>query len=113
MSIVASSPSVFEGRIEEIKRLAAPHFRRLGPEGCDEAVQNTLGLCWLYWLRLVKQGKAGDETVFRSMVWYAVKHTQLGRTPQGSDRKRAKCALDYARRRMRGVTVEPMDLNFF
>lgn len=48
MSIVAPSPSVFEGRIEEIKRLAAPHFRRLGPEGCDEAVQNTLGLCWLY-----------------------------------------------------------------
>ena len=113
MSNVACPASDFTSRIDEIIRLATPHFRRLGPEGCDEAVQNTLGLCWLYWLRLVKQGKAGDEAVFRNMIWWAVKHTRLGRMPQGCGSRKAKCVLDYARRGMRGVSTEPVDLNAY
>src|SRR3982751_4339739 len=113
MCNVACSRSEFESRIDEIRGLAAPHFARMNPEARDEALQNTLGLCWVFWLRLVKQGKAGDETVFRSMVWYAVKHTKMGRLPQGNGSRKAKCVMNYASRRLRGVNVEPVNLNYF
>src|SRR6516162_6948431 len=100
--------STFEARIDEILALAAPHFRRLDLEAREEALQNTLGLAWKAWVRLVQQGKAGDEGVFRSMVWFAVKQTRVGRMPQG--RARAKDVLDYARRGKAGVTVEEVNL---
>lgn len=47
------------------------------------------------------------------MVWWAVKHTRQGRMPQGYGSRRAKCVLDYARRRMRGVNLQPIDLDCF
>src|SRR3954469_14758833 len=113
MTTVACPRSEFGSPIAEIRGLAAPHFARLNPEARDEALQNTLGLCWVFWLRLVQQGKAGDEAIFKSMVWYAVKHTKMGRMPQGGGSRKAKCVLNYAQRRMRGVNIEPINLNYF
>src|SRR3954451_19947127 len=113
MTSLRNLQSQFESRLDEIKGLASPHFARLNPEARDEALQNTLGLCWGFWLRLVQQGKAGDEAVFKSMVWYAVKHTKMGRLPQENGSRKAKCVLNYAQRRMRGFSVEPVNLNYF
>jgi hypothetical protein len=113
MSTVTCPTSEFEARIDEIRGLAAPHFARMNPEARDEAMQNTLGLCWVFWLRLVKQGKADDEANFKSMIWYAVKHTRMGRLPQGNGSRKAKCVLNYASRRLRGVNIEPINLNYY
>lgn len=102
----------FETRVDEIVRFVAPHFRGLRPEAREEAVQNTLCLAWKYFVRLMEQGKADDETVFRSMVLWAVEHTRQGRTPQGRGSK-PKDVIDYARRGKRGVAIEAADLNHF
>jgi hypothetical protein len=61
----------------------------------------------------VQQGKSGDETVFRSMIWYAVQQTKVGRLPQGGGSRSAQCVLNNARRRLRGVNIEPLNLNHF
>jgi hypothetical protein len=58
-------------------------------------------------------GKTGEDC-FRSAVWWAVKHTKLGRKGGGSGKVKAKCVLDYGRRRHAGVTLkEGVDFNLY
>src|SRR3954469_15455252 len=92
----------FETRLPEIEHLAGIHFRRLDPEAREEAIQNSVVLAYRYWTRLVERGKTGEDC-FKSAVWWAAKHTRQGR--QGSGSGRAKCVLDYARRRRNDVAV--------
>src|SRR4051812_9213054 len=63
--------SQFEAKLDDIRGIAAYQFRGLSPEAKDEAVANTLGLCWKYFLRLAEQGKHEDEGVVNSMVYFA------------------------------------------
>src|SRR4051794_39666305 len=106
--------TAFETRIPEIERLAGIHFRRLDPEARQEAVQNTLVLTWRYFLRLVELGKQEQANVFTSMVWWACKHTKQGRRGGGCDDNKAKCVIDYGRRRYAGVTLKDgVDLNSY
>ena len=105
--------STFETRINEITGWIKPRFRGLDPEARDEAVQNTLALAWKFWLRLVEQGKEQDEDIFRSMVSFAVRHTRMGRMPQGRGGVKPKDVLDYGRRRKGGVAIESVNLNHF
>src|SRR3954470_9111884 len=110
MSIAFDHHAAFETRIDSIVRLAGHHFRQLGPEAREEAIQNTLALAWKFFLRLVEQGKAEQENVISQMIGFAIKHTKVGRSLVGTDRKRPKDVLDYAKRRMRGVAMESMDV---
>ena len=104
--------TTFQTRLPEIEHLAGIHFRRLDPEARQEAVQNTLVLAWRYFIRLVELGKQDQEHVFTSMIWWACKHTKQGR--QGGGSGRAKCVLDYARRRKNDVAVhDGFDLGSF
>ena len=111
MSILLDPHAAFETHIDSIVRLAGYHFRQLGPEAREEAIQNTLALAWKFFLRLADQGKADQENVVSQMIGFAIKHTKMGRSIVGTDRKRPKDVIDYARRRMRGVSIEPTDLN--
>ncbi len=94
--------TAFETRLPEIARLAGIHFRRLDPDAREEAVQNTVVLAYRYWTRLVERDKT-SEGVFSSMLWWACTHTKQGRHGGGSGR--AKCVLDYARRRKNDVAI--------
>ncbi len=106
--------TVFETRLPEIERLAGSHFRHLNPDAREEAVQNSVTLAYRYWLRLTERGKIGEDC-FKSAVWWAVKHTKLGRKGGGGCGKvKAKCVLDYGRRRYAGVTLQDgVDFNLF
>src|SRR3954451_18370433 len=110
MSIAFDHHAAFETRIDSIVRLAGHHFRQLAPEAREEAIQNTLALCWKFFLRLVEQGKADQENVVSQMIGFAIKHTKMGRSIVGTDHKRPKDVIDYAKRRMRGVAIEPMEI---
>ena len=94
--------TAFETRLAEIECLAGSHFRHLDPDAREEAVQNAVVLAYRYWTRLVERGKTGEDC-FKSAVWWAAKHTRQGR--QGGGSGRAKCVLDYARRRKNDVAI--------
>src|SRR3954451_6123479 len=111
MTSLCDLQAQFQSRIDTIKGICRFQFRQLDPAARDEAEANTLGLAWKYYLQLAKQGKHEDDAVFNSMVYHATRHTRLGRMPQGQ--ARAKDVLDYAQRKLRGVNIEPIDLNFF
>ena len=113
MSIAFDHHAAFETRIDSIVRLAGYHFRQLGPEAREEAIQNTLALAWKFFLRLVEQGKADQENVVSQMIGFAIKHTKMGRSLVGTDHKRPKDVIDYAKRRMRGVAIEPMEIDHY
>lgn len=98
---------VFESRIGEIVGLASRHFRALRPEAREEAVQNTIALAWKYYLSLKKRGKDSDEKIFRSMIFWAIRHTKQGRLLQGQGPQ------DILDRRSGEKVVENFDLNSF
>jgi hypothetical protein len=104
---------VFETRLPEIECLAGSHFRHLDPDAREEAVQNSVVLAYRYWLRLVEVGKSGEDC-FKAAIWWATKHTKQGRKGGGCGKVKAKCVLDYARRRKGGVAIQGgVDLNYF
>src|SRR4051812_10533950 len=98
--------SQFEAKLDDIRGIAAYQFRGLRPEAKEEAITNTIGLCWKYFLRLAEQGKHGDDAVINSMVYFASRQTRMGRMPQGCGGAKSKDVLDYASRRLRGVAIE-------
>ncbi len=100
----------FNGRVEWMRRMVSPFFRRLGPEAREEAIENTLGLAWLYLYRLHGQGRS-EEVTIKQVLWYAIKGTRGGRTPQGQGGRISKDVLNYARRGR--VRIEHIDVNVF
>jgi hypothetical protein len=69
-------------------------------------------LAYRYWLRLAEVGKSG-EGCFKAAVWWSTKHTKQGRKGGGCGRLKAKCVLDYARRRKNNVAIQDgVDLKY-
>jgi hypothetical protein len=56
------------------------------PDTRQEAIANALALTWMFIYRLFKKGCADEPGILRSCLWYAVKQTKEGRTPQGCPR---------------------------
>jgi hypothetical protein len=103
----------FISRLPEMKDLAAGHFRHLDPEAREEAVQNSVVLAYRYWRRLVERGRDA-EGLLKGVLWWACRHTRLGRQGGGRAKAKPKCVLDYARRGMGEVIVQRgLDLNHF
>jgi hypothetical protein len=112
MIAATDARTVFESRLPEIECLAGSHFRHLDPDAREEAVQNSVVLAYRYWLRLAEVGKTGEDC-FKSAIWWATKHTKQGRKGGGCGRGKAKCVLDYARRRKGGVAIQDgVEVNF-
>src|SRR5947209_738509 len=88
----------FNALVPKIENFAGARSRHLNPEARQEVVQNTLALCWFRYLDLAKQGKHEDPGVVDGMIFWSITHTLAGRLAHGSAGK-AKCVLDYARRR--------------
>jgi hypothetical protein len=105
MIAATDARTVFASRLPEIECLAGSHFRHLDPDAREEAVQNSVVLAYRYWLRLVEVGKT-SENCFKAAVWWATKHTRQGRKGGGCGRGKAKCVLDYARRRKNNVAIQ-------
>src|SRR3954454_12749502 len=105
MTTIETHRETFTRMLPELDVMALARFRYLGPEARDEAVQNTRALAWKYWLRLAEKGRAGDEGLLRSVWWYCLRQTRVGRTITRGDGKRGKGRHDVYDR-MHGTTVE-------
>jgi hypothetical protein len=101
----------FEALVSRVENFAGARFRHLNPEAKAEAVQNATALCWFRLLDLAKQGKHQDEGVVNSMIYWSITHTSQGRLAHGQGQAKGKCARDYARRRLKGVKLDRMDLD--
>ena len=104
----------FETHLPEINRLAGFHFRHLDPDAREEAVQNATVLAWRYYLNAAKQGKHDREDVVKTIAWWAIQHSRQGRQGGGTGKAKAKCVMDYARRRKGNVVIQgDVNLNNF
>src|SRR4051794_4318730 len=61
----------FEALISKIENYAGARFRHLDPEARQEAIQNTLALCWVRFLALAAQGKHQEEAVVNSTIYWS------------------------------------------
>ena len=91
MTTLATLQDSFVQRLPAMQRTARLRFRHLPPEAQQEAVSNTLALAWKFYYALFRKGRAGEPGILTSCVFYAVKQTKIGRTPQGCPK--AKDAL--------------------
>ncbi len=99
----------FARHVAELHRMAAAQFRHLDPEAMQEAVQNTLALAWKAFLALILKGRAGEDGILKSCLWYSIKQTKAGRKVDGESR--AKDAYKHARKGR--VGLERADLRNF
>src|SRR5690348_5734542 len=102
----------FTRMLPELEVMALAHFKGLGPEARDEAVQNTTALAWKYWLRLAEKGRADVPGLLRNVWWYAIKQTRVGRSITRGDGQRGRGRQD-AYDRPHGTIVEHIDFNLF
>ena len=79
MTTSESLHETFVRQLPDLEVAALGRFRSLDPEARQEAVQNTTALAWKYWLRLVERGGAVDDGLLKSVWWYAMKQTAVGR----------------------------------
>ena len=96
----------FVSEMPKMERMAKGHFSHLDADAKEEAVQNTLGLCWKAACQLLDRGR--QDVSLGNVLWYSVKQTKSGRMPQGCPN--AKDALDQRGRR---VEFEEPDLNHY
>jgi DNA-directed RNA polymerase specialized sigma24 family protein len=106
MTPIELAQETFTRLYTELERLAGWHFRSLSPIDREEAVQNTLALCWKAFHVLALEGRGG-EPLLRSCLWYAVRQSRSGRTVLRAGNRRAKDVLDAAR--TGGVQFESLD----
>jgi len=78
--------------------MAAAAFRDLDPEAKEEAVQNTLALAWKSFRALILQGRAGEAGILRSVLWYSIRQTRVGRMLRASDNTKHKDVFVNAKR---------------
>lgn len=101
----------FTRLLPELEAMALAHFRGLGPEARQEAIQNTTCLAWKYWLHLAEKGQAEDEGLLRNVWWYAVKQTRSKRDITRGDGKRGKGRQDVYD--LAGAAVGHIDFSLY
>lgn len=94
--VTALHQDLFSAELPSLEKLARNHFRHLPPDAQAEAVQNSIGLAWKQYRALVLQGRADQVGILKSVMWYAIRQTKCGRTPQGCPKKKG---LNEIRRR--------------
>ena len=99
----------FTRQVPNLRRMASSKFIGLSTELRQECVANALALTWMFIYRLWKKGRSDEPGILRSCLWYAVKQTKEGRTPQGCPR--AKDA--FHQRRFGKVKFEELDADQF
>lgn len=101
----------FTRHLPELEAMALVHFRGIGTEARQEAIQNTTCLAWKYWVRLAEKGQTSDESLLRSVWWYAIKQTRSRRDISRGDGKRGKGRQDVYDRS--GTAVGNINFNLF
>src|SRR5438445_804262 len=101
----------FTRQLPELEVTAMARFRRLDPEARQEAVQNTRALAWKYWVRLVERGRTVDDGLLRSVWWYAMQQTKMGRMISRGDGMEGKGRQDAFDQRSK--PIQHLDFNYY
>lgn len=101
------SDDAFTSRLPELQRIAFSAFRHLTPDRRDEAVQNVLTLCWKQYRALVLKGRTDAADLLKSILFYSIKQTNVGRMIQGQ----SKAKDTFEQRRRGNAYAENVDLN--
>ena len=109
MSDLNALSESFTRQVPNLRRMASSKFIGLSGELRQECVANALALTWVFIYRLWKKGRSDEPGILRCCLWYAVKQTKEGRTPQGCPR--AKDA--FHQRRLGKVKFEELDADQF
>lgn len=83
----------FVHRLPALERRARSYFYDLDSDAREEAVQNTTSLAWKYWRRL-NEVRRPDEGLLKSVWFFAMKQTRVGRTITGGSGRRGRSRLD-------------------
>ena len=105
---LAALQEFFAAEYPRMQRQIGGHFRHLDPDKREEAVSNTVALAWKFFFRLFEEGRA-TQRILKNVLWYAIQQTKVGRTAQGTQFRKCKCALSY--RRFGSLKFEWADLN--
>jgi hypothetical protein len=112
MQNIDTFKNTFTCLLPDLTRMAKAAFRDLDPEAREEAVQNTLALTWRSYHALIEQGRADEPGVLKSVLWYSIKQTRMGRTLPGTGE--AEKPRDVYRNAKRGrVRFEHVELRHF
>jgi len=103
--------NTFANLVPEMTRIANAAFHDLEPDAREEAVQNTLALTWKSYHTLIQQGRGSDTGIIRSVLWYSIRRTKVGRTMLGTGDKIPRCVFDYAMKSR--VKFEKIDVRHF
>jgi len=111
MTNFESRRDTFTALVPELTRMTSAAFRDRDPEARAEAIQNTLALAWYAFHALIEQGRGDEPNIIKSVVWFSVKQTRVGRTiPSGGEAKPKDVFTHASRGRFK---VERIDLREF
>lgn len=91
MKTFAEIQAEFNDRLPWMTRMARACFSSLAAAAKEEAIQNTLALCWLRWTQLYAAGRSDVDV--KNVLWFSVQQTKAGRQPHDQGRKHD--ALDH------------------
>lgn len=111
MTTIENLHETFLRQLPDLEEMALSRFRNLGPEARQEALQNTTALAWKRWLRLVERDQAVDDGLLKSIWWYSMRQTSLGRTITRGDGRRGDGRQDAYDRP--SEPVQHIDFNFY
>lgn len=86
--VSALHQDLFSAELPALEKLARSHFRHLPPDAQAEAVQNAISLAWKQYRSLILQGRDDQPGILKSVIWYAIRQTKCGRSPQGCPKKK-------------------------
>ena len=101
----------FANLLPELTVMASAAFRYLDPEAREEAVQNTMALCWHAFHAIIERGRGDEPNIIKSILWFSVKQTRAGRTIPSGGESKPKDVFTYAKRGR--VRIEKFDLRHF
>ena len=111
MEKIESLRESFVHQLPELEQFARGYFRRCRERDLDEALQGTRALTWKYVRQLFLDGRLDDESLIKSVWYYAMRQHRAGRTITGGDGKRGRGKVDAFDKRLVAVT-DPLDLQF-
>ncbi len=66
----------FVHHIPAMQKAARFPFRKLPPEARQEAIANSIAICWKFFYALFLQGRHDEPSILNSCFRFAIRHTK-------------------------------------
>jgi hypothetical protein len=93
MISVAAVQNSFVRYLAWMEKTARLAFRNLDAEKRAEEVSNVIALAWKAWVRLGERGRADNPLLLKSVLYYSIRQSKVGRTVCSAAKPRDPLAL--------------------